>query len=518
MNVSRRRWTVLPIALTVLTLALGACTSAATSPAPSTSAAKSTPSHIASAGFDVAVENAKPGSRGWLLKAQAPGNHVLQGYADVVSVLSGQSFGLYVDATAAAIRVNAVRIGWYGGARGRVVWTSEAIPTRRQAAPVANPVTRAYSANWPRTTLVSTTGWPEGDYLLRLDGTDGSHFYVPVTVRSANTTGRVVLSNAVLTWEAYNTWGGRSLYTGEGGGFSSRSYAASFDRPYQHGGLGLFASFEFQVVYTAERLGLPLAYETDVDIATRPGLLAGARGFVSPGHDEYWTVGERYAVEAARDAGTNLAFLGANVSYWRIRLAASTLGANRLEVAYKGSNRDPITGATTTARFRDQPDPHPERLMTGQMYECYPVSGAFVVRDPSFFLFAGTGAHAGSSFPGVIGVEIDRPYPVASTPQPMQVPALSPVTCKGVPTFSGFVYYTAKSGAAVVSVGTMNWTRALYGVSSVYGFDRAGADFVMRVTESILRGVAVPHLGLLHPAQNELFALHLSPNNSTGVG
>jgi hypothetical protein len=55
-------------------------------------------------------------------------------------------------------------------------------------------------------------------------------------------------------------------------------------------------------------------------------------------------------------------------------------------------------------------------------------------------------------------------------------------------------------------------------VSSVYGFDRAGADFVMRVTENILRGVAVPHLGLLHPAQNELLALHLSPNNSTGVG
>jgi hypothetical protein len=55
-------------------------------------------------------------------------------------------------------------------------------------------------------------------------------------------------------------------------------------------------------------------------------------------------------------------------------------------------------------------------------------------------------------------------------------------------------------------------------VSSVYGFDRAGANFVMRVTENMLRDIATPRLGLLHPAHNELFALHLSPNNSTGVG
>lgn len=504
--------------LLVAALAVAGCTVAPGAAQPSHSAHQ--PSGVvaaSSSGFDVAAENRRAGSPGWLIPAGAPQGHLLEGYADAVSVVPGGTFGLHISATARSVTVKAIRIGWYGGAKGRIVWRSGAITTSSQSGPVTDPRTRATAAHWPRTTTLSTSGWPQGDYVLRLDGSDGAHSYVPITVRSQATRSRVVLMNSVMTWEAYNDWGGRSLYDGEGGGFGARSYAASFDRPYQLGGFGLFMTYEFAVVTTAERLGLPLAYETDVDVATRPGILNGANGLVSMGHDEYWTPEQRRAVEAARDSGTNLAFLGANVSYWRVRLAPSAAGPDRVVIGYKSSSADPVNGVTTTARFRDQPDPHPENLMTGQLYECFPAHGAFVVRTPDFFLFRGTGVQAGTSFAGLVGIEIDRPYPISSTPASEQVPALSPVTCHGTPTYSGFTYYTTSSGAGVVAVGTMNWVHALGGSLSGYGMTDSAKAFVTVVTENILRAMDRRGLAVAHPANPDLFSLGLPGRNTTGL-
>ena len=78
----------------------------------------------------------------------------------------------------------------------------------------------------------------------------------------------------------------------------------------------------------AESLGLDLAYTTSVDVHEDPASILGASGVVSLGHDEYWTVPTRRAVEGARDSGSNLAFLGANACYWRVRLEDSDLGRN----------------------------------------------------------------------------------------------------------------------------------------------------------------------------------------------
>ena len=86
----------------------------------------------------------------------------------------------------------------------------------------------------------------------------------------------------------------------------------------------------------------------------------------------------RRAVTDARDAGTNLAFLSANTMYWRIRLADSPLGPDRLVIGYKhdATSADPARNrrpAATTARWRDSPHPNPENSLTGTLYECYPV-------------------------------------------------------------------------------------------------------------------------------------------------
>ena len=234
--------------------------------------------------------------------------------------------------------------------------------------------------DWDPVVEVPTDDWPAGAYLLRLDADSGAQRYVPVTVRSATTAGKVVLKAAVATWQAYNTWGGYDLYMGPGQSYyANRSLAVSLNRPYDLNGADMFLTYERNVVKLAESLGLPLAYVTGMDIAADPHLLDGASALISPGHDEYWTPGERANVTAARDAGVNLAFLGANAMFRRIRLDAG----GRLVICYKTSyTEDPVYGkdnALVTSDWREPPVPDPESSLIGTIYEGYPATAAYRV-------------------------------------------------------------------------------------------------------------------------------------------
>src|SRR4051812_5217996 len=317
--------------------ASGASPAAPSAPQPAASAADR-PGGTAGWIAMVRAENARRGTRDWKLPAargRAPG---LDAYAGQVSVLPGRPVSLYVGAVPAApVRVEALRVGYYGGAGARRVWSGmmpggPQPPTRTSAAAVPGSGglsgSRMVVAPWHRSGVVDTTGWPEGDYLLRVDGGKASRL-VPLTVRSAQARGRVLLVAGAMTWEAYNTWGGRSLYTG-GGSFGGRSYAVSFDRPYSDSyGAGRFPAFDAPIVRLAERDGLPLAWATDYDIAEHPQLLEGAAAIVIGGHAEYWTASMWEGVRAAVGRGTNLAVLGANTAYWRVRLADLVGGAAR---------------------------------------------------------------------------------------------------------------------------------------------------------------------------------------------
>ena len=84
--------------------------------------------------------------------------------------------------------------------------------------------------------------------------------------------------------------------------------------------------YERKLINLAERMGLPLAYLTSMDIASDAHALDGASALISPGHDEYWSPPERANVTAARDAGVNLAFLGANAMFRRTRLEPTSAG------------------------------------------------------------------------------------------------------------------------------------------------------------------------------------------------
>ena len=147
----------------------------------------------------------------------------IQGYTDEISVLPGESFTLHVSTTGSSFQVFAFRVGWYRGDQARLVWRSGEIRGRRQGEAAFASATRTVSTDWEPTLTVSTSGWPEGAYLLRLDADNGHQRYVPMVVRSADGAGKTVIVHAAETWQAYNLWGGYNLYQGEDGSYGTRS-------------------------------------------------------------------------------------------------------------------------------------------------------------------------------------------------------------------------------------------------------------------------------------------------------
>jgi len=451
-------------------------------------------------------ENSRPGYPRWEIRHLGAADAIM-GYAGAASVLTGQSFPLFVSTTASGFRIRAFRMGWYHGDGARQVWKSGPLRGHRQNAPGLTASTNTVQTAWDPVVEVPTDDWPPGAYLLRLDADSGAQRYAPVTVRSASTAGKVVLKSCVSTWQAYNTWGGYDLYKGPGQSYGNRSLAVSLDRPYDLNGADMFLTYERNLVKLAESLGLPLAYATGMDIAANPNLLNGASAFISGGHDEYWTPAERANVTAARDAGVNLAFLGANAMFRRIRLDAD----GRLVICYKTSyTQDPEFGkdnTLVTSDWREPPVPDPESSLIGTIYEGYPANAAYQVAAPDSWLFAGTGVPEGARFANLVGVEYDRVNPAYPVPRPIQVLSHSPLVCQGNRSFGDSAYYTHSGGAGVFNSGTMRWVEAIYG-DRPHGISARTSAFVKQVTTNLFRGFADGPAASRYPARDNLDAIH----------
>ena len=472
------------------------------------------------------AENSLPGDPHWEIRHLGAANAIM-GYAGAASVLTGQSFPLFVSTTSSGFRVRAFRLGWYGGDGARQVWQSGSLRGHRQNAPGLTGSTNTVQTEWDPVVEVPTDDWPAGAYLLKLDAETGGQRYVPVTVRPADCKGKVVLKACVQTWQAYNTWGGYDLYKGPSGGYDTRSLVVSLDRPYDLNGADMFLTYERNIVKLAEHMtilpgGLDLAYVTSMDIASDPHLLEGASALISMGHDEYWTPAERANVTAARDNGMNIAFMGANCMFRRTRLQDSQVGGAREVVCYKTDyTADPMYGkdnAAVTSDWRDAPNPDPESSLIGTIYEGYPVDAPFVVTSPHSWVYAGTGVKAGDSFPHLVGVEYDRVDPAYPLERPIEVLSHSPLTCEGVSSYGDSAYYTHPGGAGVFNSGTMRWVEAIYG-DQPHGITGDTPTVVRQVTTNVLRAFAAGPAAHKYKANDNLAAIDepsgspISPGN-----
>ena len=462
----------------------------------------------------VIEENRRPGTSDWHITGPTSRAEI-EGYADATSVNRGQRVRLFVSTRASTFRVEAYRIGWYGGRQGRLVWKSGALDGVRQADATVDRTTNMAEARWrPSLSVHVDRSWPPGNYLLKLVAANGYSRYVPLTVRDDDSRAALLVVNAVTTWQAYNRWGGHSLYEGiDGSGTTSASGRAdvvSFDRPYSNdSGAGDYLGNELPMISLLEKEGYDVNYWTDIDLHSRANQLGNHRAILTLGHDEYWSKEMRDGVEAARDRGVNVAFFGANAVFRAIRLSPSDLGPNRRQVNYRVASADPLAGvddSRVTVSWREPPLNRPESTLVGAFYQCNPVKADFVVADPSAWVFAGSGLRKGDRIRNLVGPEYDR-YDVNAPrpPGPVQVLAHSPLRCGGRASYSDMTYYSTRGGAGVVATGTNWWISRLN--PACPAADGCYDERIATVTRNILDAFAAGPAGRAHPSVANLHLL-----------
>lgn len=454
-------------------------------------------------------ENAKPGTSDWVINGDDVAHRPIEGFADHVSGQRGDTVRLFATTSSPSFHVEAYRMGWYAGKGGRLIWRSNPVAGVQQpACPVTPGVLTVDCANWaPSLSIRVGRDWPPGEYLFKMVTSSGGAGYVPYTVRDDSSHAAIVVINAVTTWQAYNAWGGHSLYGDENGRAAERADIVSFDRPYLIGwnGTGHFFGGTYPAVQLLESQGLDVTYTTSVDEHEHPELLRNHRLVLSMSHDEYYSTPMRSGMEAARDHGTNLMFLGANAVYRRIRFQPSPLGPDRLQVNYRVAANDPFNGkdpANVTTSWRDPPAPNPESSLLGELYQCNPVQAPLVVSDPTGWPFTGTGIRAGEQFPDVVGNEYDQVDLSFPTPPNIEVLAHSPVTCGGKPGHSDMTYYTAPSGAGVFDSGTLYLEPRLGELCAAT--DQSGDCQLRRLVDNLVTTLMAGPAGKVHPSQNNL--------------
>ena len=425
----------------------------------------------------VIAENARTGDAWWVTTPQAAGD--IEGYADRVSAQVGETVTLRVSTKAPTFHVEAYRMGYYQGIGARKVWTSAEVPGARQAPPALLAPTSTVECRWkPSIEVPIDATWPPGTYLLKLVGVGGEQGFVPFCVRDDASESALLVMQGVTSWQAYNRWGGYSLYYGNRGGamsytqasgggtYANRARIVSFDRPYSHdwaSGAADFVGNELPVVFQVEQLGLDVSYFTDIDLHERPLVLPRHRLLVSLGHDEYWSQAMRYYAQTALAEGLNIAFLGANACYRQIRLEPSPLGPDRHVVCYKSAAEDPMTGkddAVVTVNWDQSPVSNPESALTGGTYQDIDADADMVVVDPTHWLLAGTGLTAGHHLPGAVRGEFDRYVPGPSSPADTDIVAHSPIPNRHG-NFSDVTWFTVSGGGGVLDTGTASWVALL---------------------------------------------------------
>jgi Bacterial Ig domain len=339
---------------------------------------------------EIVAENCLPGDPPEVWDVEGAGDPNLQGFATDISVDQGQTVVFKVATDATNYRLDIYRMGWYGGDGARLVASVEPSATLPQVQPaclIDDATGLIDCGNWTPSASWNVPGTAvSGIYfaqLVREDGTAGAS-HVPFIVRDDDGRSDLLFQTSDTTWQAYNQYGGNSLYVGGPG--PGRAFAVSYNRPFTTRGTSAedwFFNAEYPMVRWLERNGYDVSYFTGVDSDRRGAEIREHRAFLSVGHDEYWSGDQRANVEAARNAGVHLAFFSGNEVFWKTRWEHG----HRTLVSYKethaGASIDPTSVWTGTWRDPRSFNPEggrPENALTGTLFSVN--SGTRALRVP----------------------------------------------------------------------------------------------------------------------------------------
>lgn len=378
----------------------------------------------------------------------------IEGYCGRLSYRAGEVVEIHVSTRSTAFSVRVER--W--GATREVVWESDAaLPGTFNAVPDA---ADASGCDWPVAVRVPTDStWRSGFYLVSLRaegapvGRDVAHSCF--VLRPPRPASRAILVLGTNTWNAYNTWGGCSLYTGghtvsfrrpfargllcrpiaerddrkarpvrwdeapDPDGEIYQAYRGAHGYPAAIGSSGWFIH-ERRFVEWAEGEGYEFDYAISSDLDAEPDALDHYDLMLSVGHDEYWSARQRATVEQHVAGGGHLASFSGNTMFWQVRLtgAADAMVCHK----YRAHLDDPVMGGpdehSMSGMWADPVVGRPETNLFGAgsawgLYHRFGRAtargiGGFVVYRDDHWLMEGTDLRYGDVLgarDGVVGYE-----------------------------------------------------------------------------------------------------------------
>ncbi len=459
----------------------------------------------------IVAENCLPGNPSTDWDVSGVGDTTILGFTTQISVNKGSAISFKVNTSATNYRLDIYRVGYYGGMGARKVASITPSATLPQVQPncLTDDVTGlldcgnwAVSGSW---TVPATA--VSGIYFAKVIRTDnGGASHIFFVVRDDASTSDLLFQTSDTTWQAYNEYGGNSLYVGNPAG---RAYKVSYNRPFTTrttaSGQDWVFNAEYPMVRWLESNGYNVSYFSGVDADRSGALILNHKTFVSIGHDEYWSAAQRTNVEAARAAGVNLAFFSGNEVFWKTRWENSIDGSGtpyRTLVAYKETTAnakiDPTavwTGTWRDPRFSPPADGgRPENQLTGTLFMNNDTGVGYSITVPAedgkMRLWRNTSVATQAAggvvtLPvGTLGYEWDTDPDNGFRPPGIVRNSTTTITSTGVLQDWGTSYglgtlthyltsYRHSSGARVFGAGTIQWA---WGLDSHHDRGNAAAD------------------------------------------
>ena len=237
------------------------------------------------------------GSDGWILSNF---NDNVAGFATQTSVNLGTSVSLKIGrvntAAPSSVNVDVYRMGYYGNMGGRLLTAAShanvAVNNLFTSCTSDATTGKKSCANWATTYTIPGAALPaSGVYIAKItDPVAGGQNTITFTVRDDARTpkAQILFEVPSATYEAYNDWGGKSLYYDSAGGANTisgdgRAVKVSFDRPHADPRrTNTFIGTDFYMVQWLEKQGYDVSYTDDVSLRRTPASCSATRSIWSP--------------------------------------------------------------------------------------------------------------------------------------------------------------------------------------------------------------------------------------------
>ena len=410
-------------------------------------------------------------------------------YADRQSFAPGEPLCLMIAGgpgqPTRRVRVEVFRLG---AGDPTLVWTSDFVDVAYRG-PTASGA--SIGPGWPPAVgPIDTRAWPSGCYSCDIVEQTTAVRDVRAAqwiVKNPRRSGAVLARLGTNTYQAYNTWGGHSLYPD--GDDETRGLMVSFDRPTPPD----FFEYDAWLVQWLENIAGRVGgvdYASNFDVHTDPHFMDPYPLVITGAHDEYWSDEEFSAFERRIfHQGRNVCFFGGNTAYRQVRYgdlnaAPGSAPLGRQIVCYKTAS-DPIAlragkldpTLLITANFRDGAR-RPETMLMGSAYQSWfePASDQhppYVVARTDLPFFEGTGWKVGDTAADVVGYEWDNRDPDGDDarlwdkarsriapidPARIQVLFTGQTTdADGDPGLAEATYFVSPAGAKVFNAASVRW-------------------------------------------------------------